>query len=64
MKTKNPFFVIGTVGMLLTAFLHIVMTVFIFQDASHSAWIGVYPVFIAFLTIGTFQMYKKQESMN
>lgn len=64
MNTRNPFFAIGTVGMILTAFMHVIMTVFILQDANHNAWLGVYPVFIAFLVIGTFQVFKKKTSIH
>jgi len=60
MKTLSPFFMIGTVGMILTAFMHIIMTVFILQTANHGAWIGGYPVFLAFLMIGAIQIYKKK----
>jgi len=63
MNITNPFFIIGTVGMILTAFMHIIMTLFILQTANHSAWMGGYPVFLVFLTIGTIQIYQKHKSI-
>jgi len=64
MVSKNPFFVIGSVGMILTALLHIIMSLFILQEVNHSVWIGGYPVFVAFLMIGTVQLYKSPLETN
>ena len=55
---------IGTAGMILSAFIHMIMTLIILQDANHSAYLGVYPVFITFLMIGTFQIYIKKPIIN
>ncbi|HSJ66359.1 MAG TPA: hypothetical protein VK921_01735 [Anditalea sp.] len=60
MKVKNAFFNIGSIGMIWTAVMHIIMTMFILKDASHSTWLGVYPVFIVFLALGTYQIYKEE----
>jgi len=61
MKNITAFYWIGTVGLVLTAFLHMVMTLFLFNAPHHGSWWGVYPVFITFLIIGTLQIYKDQK---
>jgi len=58
MEKISAFYWIGTVGVIFTAVLHMVMTLIIMEVPNHSVWWGVYPVFIAFLIIGTIQMYK------
>lgn len=62
MAHKNSFFVIGTVGLILTAILHMVMSLFILQEANHSVWVGIYPVFLAFLILGTVQIFKTKQN--
>ncbi len=57
MKKLNPFFVIGTIGMLLTAVLHIVFALVLKLSAT-AGFLSVYPVFMAFLLIGFAQLIK------
>jgi hypothetical protein len=61
MKTLNPFFVIGTVGMVVTAVLHIFMTLLINTPALHRVFMLLYPVFAAFLTIGGMQILTEKK---
>lgn len=52
MKIFNPFFVTGTVGMILTAGMHIAFALLLKQASVHSAFYVLYPTFLAFLAIG------------
>ncbi len=61
MKTLNPFFVIGTIGMIVTAVLHIFMTLLIGTPSVHRAFMVLYPVFAAFLTIGGMQILQEKK---
>ena len=53
MKKLNSLFVIGAVGMILTAVLHIIV---ITQTSIAVPFFIVYPVFAALLTIGIVQI--------
>jgi len=61
MKTLNPFFVIGTVGMIVTAILHILMAFLVGTPAVHRTFMVLYPVFAAFLTIGGMQLLQEKK---
>ena len=61
MKNLNAFFVIGTVGMIVTAILHMMLTVVISDASLQSAFFVIYPTFITFLVIGTRQMVREQK---
>jgi len=61
MKNITAFYWIGTVGMILTALLHMVMTLLIVQESNHGALWSIYPTFLAFLIIGFRQIYKHQK---
>lgn len=56
MKNLNSFYVIGTLGTIITAFLHIVLSLIIDQPSLHVVFIGLYPAFIAFLILGGAQL--------
>ena len=61
MKKLNSFYVIGSVGVIVIASLHMLMA-FILSDTSvHSSFFVLYPVFITFLVIGTGQMIKNKK---
>jgi hypothetical protein len=62
MKITNPFFAIGTFGMIITAALHIVFAVIIAKSSVHSAFIVLYPVFMSFLVIGFGQILKSHKT--
>jgi len=61
MKKLNPFFVIGTVGMILTAILHILMAILIGTPSVHRVFMVMYPVFAALLTIGGMQILQEKK---
>lgn len=58
MRTLPPFFILGTVGMLVTSALHMAMALFLVGPSVHGVFFSVYPVFLAFLVIGTAQLVK------
>lgn len=62
MKKINPYFTIGTVGTIVTALLHIFMTIYIPGPDLHITFIVLYPVFIAFLAIGFWKILKEQNT--
>jgi len=64
MKNCHPFFVLGTAGMLVTAILHIFLALGLSVSSAHSTFYVIYPIFIAFLTIGfglTLQKHKESK---
>jgi hypothetical protein len=61
MKTLNPYFVIGTIGMIVTAILHIFMAILVGTPSVHRAFMLLYPVFAALLTIGGMQLLQEKK---
>lgn len=62
MKKLPAFFTIGTVGMILTAVLHITLALIIREPSVHTAFFVMYPTFFSFLMIGTGQMIKASKT--
>lgn len=62
MKKINSWFTIGTVGIVVTAVLHILMTLLISGNALQVTFLILYPVFIIFLAIGFRKILKEQEN--
>ncbi|WP_029038345.1 hypothetical protein [Salinimicrobium xinjiangense] len=60
MKKINPFFIIGTLGMLLTSMLHILMAAITSEEAASASFWMLYPGFLAFLILGTVIMAKRE----
>lgn len=60
MKNLNPFFVIGSVGMALTAVLHMVFALILAIPFVHNTFWILYPSFFAFMAIGLGQILKGQ----
>ncbi len=62
MNRINPFFLIGTTGMLISSVLHIFMAAITSEEiASTTYWI-LYPVFLGFLIVGTIIMMNRKSS--
>lgn len=61
MRKFHPFFIIGTLGMIVTATLHIFLALGLSVSSAHSAFYIIYPTFIAFLAIGFGLTLKKQK---
>ncbi len=53
MKKFHPFFTIGTVGMILTASLHMLLALSLSLTSVQSTFLTLYPVFLTFLILGT-----------
>lgn len=53
MNKLPPFFVIGSVGLVVTALLHIFMALVIGMQNVHVGFLGLYLLFIAMLGIGS-----------
>ena len=61
MKNIHPFFVIGTVGMIVTSLLHMFLALGLSVSSAHSAFFVIYPTFAAFLAIGLGLTLKSQK---
>jgi hypothetical protein len=60
MKSKNAFFVIGTIGMITTAVLHIVLAMLVPSPSVHTTFGVMYPVFFSFLMLGAARFMKQK----
>ena len=63
MKQINPFFLIGTLGMLFTSLFHIIMAALTSEEAASSDFWILYPVFAGFLIVGTVVMMKRKQTI-
>lgn len=63
MRKLHPFFIIGTVGMIITSSLHIFLTLGLSISSAHSSFYIIYPTFIAFLAIGSGLTLKNQRAL-
>ena len=61
MKQINPFFLVGTLGMLFTSVLHIILAAITSEEAASSNFWVLYPVFAGFLVAGTIVMMKRKQ---
>lgn len=61
MKKFHPFFIIGTLGMIVTSVLHMCLALGLSASSAHTSFYVIYPVFIAFLAIGFGLTLKKQK---
>lgn len=62
MKNLNPFFTIGTVGMIVISLLHIALAL-VLNLSVHTVFFTLYPVFLAFLVIGFMQIKNNQKKL-
>lgn len=60
MKKFHPFFVIGTVGMIVTASLHMFLALGLSVLSAHASFLVIYPIFVGFLAVGFGLTLKKQ----
>ncbi|MCC8409933.1 hypothetical protein LJ707_13425 [Mucilaginibacter sp. UR6-1] len=63
MKALNPFFIIGTVGVIVTAIFHVVIALVLSIPAAHTTFFVLYPMFISFLAIGAGQIIKHDKAI-
>jgi len=62
MKNLNPFFTIGTVGMIVISILHIAFAL-ILNLPVHTVFFTLYPVFLSFMALGFMQIKKNQKKL-
>lgn len=62
MKKIHPFFTIGTVGIIVTACLHLFLALGLSLTSIHSVFFTLYPVFLAFLILGVVLTVEKQKA--
>jgi len=62
MKNLNPFFTIGTVGMIVISILHITFA-FILNLPLNNVFIILYPVFLGLIMAGSMQNNKNQKKL-
>lgn len=63
MKKFHPFFTIGTVGMILTACLHMFLALSLSLTSIHSTFFTLYSVFLIFLILGVVLTVKNQKNV-
>ena len=61
MKKLNPFFVIGTVGIILTAILHIAIALLVGTPSVHRSFLIMYPVFASVLAVGAAHIVQEKK---
>lgn len=62
MTKFHPLFSIGTVGMILTAILHMFLSLGLSLTSVHATFFIMYPVFLSFLILGVVFTVKKQKA--
>lgn len=63
MKNFHPFFIIGTVGMIVISILHMFLALSLSITSAHSTFFVIYPTFAAFIAIGFGLTLKKQKEL-
>jgi len=61
MKKINAFFIIGSVGMIVNALLHMLLAAILPQASLHLTFFVLYPVFLSFMALGFGQMLKMEK---
>lgn len=63
MKKFHPFFIIGTLGVIVTSLLHMFLALGLSVSSAHTSFFVIYPIFISFLAIGFGLTLKKQKEL-
>jgi hypothetical protein len=58
MKALNSFYILGTVGMVITGIVQVFLGLFLEIDGTLSSFMPLYMVWLTFLIIGTTQLIK------
>lgn len=61
MKKFHPFFIIGTVGMIISAIIHIFLALGLSLTNVHNTFFVLYPTFLSFLILGVALTIKSQK---
>lgn len=64
MKKFHPFYLIGSIGIIVVSLLHIFLALGLSVSSVHTLFFVLYPVFIAFLIIGLAFTLKNQKQIN
>lgn len=62
MKTIHPFFIIGSVGVIVVSVLHIFLALGLGIITAHHTFFILYPIFISFMAIGFGILLKDQKN--
>jgi hypothetical protein len=62
MKTLNPLYTIGAIGMVITASLHMLFSTMLARPLLHITFLVLYPILIACLAIGHYKMVKAEKA--
>lgn len=62
MKSLHPLYMIGAMGMVITATLQMMFSTMLARPLMHPTFFSLYPLFIAFLIIGNYKMAKQQKA--
>lgn len=62
MNKINPYFITGSIGILMTSILQIGRQFFL-DNPSGASFSILYPIFLGFLIIGTYVMIKKKKQL-
>lgn len=62
MKKFHPFYTTGTVGMIVTAILHMFLTLGLSLSVHHAVFFTLYPVYLAFIVLGLVFTVKSQKT--
>lgn len=63
MKKFHPFFTIGTVGMIISASLHMFFSLGLSLSFNHTAFFALYPTFLTFMILGVVFTVKEQKRL-
>ncbi len=63
MKKFHPFFIIGTGGIILTACLHMFLSLGLSISSIHTTFFVLYPMFLSFLIPGVIFTIKNQKAL-
>ncbi len=63
MKKFHPFYIIGTVGTIITGMLHIFLALGLSISGAHTSFFVIYPLFLTFLMIGLGLTLKKEKQV-
>lgn len=63
MRKFHPFFSIGTVGIIITACLHMFLALNLSLTSVHSTFFTLYPVFLTFSILGVVLTVKNQKTV-
>lgn len=64
MKELNPFYILGTTGIIVTAILQMILALAFNIEDTMISFFALYAAWLAFLVIGTRQLLKEAKTAN